>query len=168
MRYLVTVLSAILLCSCTSTTKKEESPVVVIKELSYAKGFQLTTNGEITVLEISRAFAQGDQVFRYALLKKGQKLIDATSYDAVISVPIQQVVVTSTTHIPSLEMLGVGESLIGFPGTDYVSSTATRNRIDRGLVREVGQSESLNTEVLLELEPDAIVAFGTFRKSRVD
>jgi iron complex transport system substrate-binding protein len=69
------------------------------------------------------------------------------------------VVVTSTTHIPSLEMLGVENTLTGFPGTDYVSSPKTRQRIDAGMVREVGKNESLNTEVMIDLAPDAVVGF---------
>jgi iron complex transport system substrate-binding protein len=36
----------------------------------------------------------------------------------------------------------------------------TRKRIDAGKIREVGVNESLNTEVLIDMKPDAIVTFG--------
>ena len=67
---------------------------------------------------------------------------------------------TSTTHIPSLELLGVENTLIGFPSTDYISSEKTRKLIDAGKVREVGVNENLNTEVLIDIKPDVIVSFG--------
>jgi iron complex transport system substrate-binding protein len=49
--------------------------------------------------------------------------------------------------------------LVGFPGTDYVSSEETRKRIETGKVREVGKNENLNTEVLIDMKPDVIVGF---------
>jgi iron complex transport system substrate-binding protein len=57
-------------------------------------------------------------------------------------------------------MLGVENTLIGFPSTNFISSSKTRKRIDARKVREVGVNESLNTEVLIDLKPDAIVTFG--------
>ncbi|MDB9960553.1 ABC transporter substrate-binding protein [Oceanihabitans sp.] len=68
--------------------------------------------------------------------------------------------VSSTTHIPALELLNVEETLVGFPGTDYVSSEKTRTRIDNGDIRELGKNEGLNTEVLLEIKPDLVVGYG--------
>lgn len=69
-------------------------------------------------------------------------------------------VVTSTTHIPSLEMLGVDHTLTGFPNLDYISSEQTRKRIEAGHIKELGQNESINTEVAIDLNPDAVIGFG--------
>jgi iron complex transport system substrate-binding protein len=69
-------------------------------------------------------------------------------------------VVTSTTHIPALELLGVENTLVGFPNTDFISSPKTRKRIDAGRVKEVGTNETLNTEILIDMAPDVIVSFG--------
>lgn len=57
-------------------------------------------------------------------------------------------------------MLEVEKSLVGFPHTDYVSSEKTRKLIDAGIVKNVGQNESLNIEKLIDLAPEAIVTFG--------
>ena len=57
-------------------------------------------------------------------------------------------------------MLGVENTLVGFPNTDYISSEKTRKLIDVGKVREVGTNETLNTEVLIDMAPDLIVSFG--------
>ena len=69
-------------------------------------------------------------------------------------------VVTSTTHIPSLEMLGEENALVGFPNLDYISSEKVRARIEAKQVKEVGNNQSLNTEVLLDLQPELIVGYG--------
>ncbi len=78
----------------------------------------------------------------------------------IIPIPLKSIVVTSTTHIPALELLGVENTLVGFPNTDYISSEKTRKQIDAGKVREVGINENLNTEVLIDIRPDLIVSFG--------
>ena len=77
-----------------------------------------------------------------------------------IAVPLQSIVVTSTTNIPFLEMLGVEKKLLGFPHTDYISSPKTRQLIDSGKVKNIGQNEKLDTEQLIDLSPNLIVAFG--------
>jgi iron complex transport system substrate-binding protein len=38
-------------------------------------------------------------------------------------------IVTSTTHVPALEMLGVENTLVGFPNTDYISSEKHENAL---------------------------------------
>jgi iron complex transport system substrate-binding protein len=78
----------------------------------------------------------------------------------IIPIPIKTIVATSTTHIPSLEMLGVTTTLVGFPHTDYISSDKVRSRIEAGKVKELGNNHDLNTEVLLDLQPDVIIGYG--------
>lgn len=92
--------------------------------------------------------------------KKNGIIPDSLKHFTIIPIPIKSIVVTSTTHIPALELLGVENTLEGFPNTDYISSEKTRKLIDAGKVREVGTNESLNTEVLIDLNPNAIVSFG--------
>ena len=41
-----------------------------------------------------------------------------------------------------------------------MSSEKTRVRIDNGDVRELGKNEGINTEVLLDLNPDALIGYG--------
>jgi iron complex transport system substrate-binding protein len=96
----------------------------------------------------------------YVLQEKNGIIPDSIKQFTTIQIPVKSIVVTSTTHIPSLEMLGVEATLVGFPNTDYISSEKTRKRIDAGKVREVGKNENLNTEVLIDMEPDVIVGFG--------
>ena len=42
-----------------------------------------------------------------------------------------------------LELLGEEKALVGFQNTDYISSTKTRNRIDAGFVKELGNEAAL-------------------------
>lgn len=153
---------AIVLMGCKDQTSQptavETEPDTVLT-VRYANGFEVETRAGYRVLRIKEAWPGADKVFEYAL--GSTEVLDTLSgtFDAKVVVPIEQIVVTSTTHIPSLESLQEGESLIGFPNLDYISSEATRARIEAGAVTELGQNEALNTEVLIELQPDALVTF---------
>jgi len=153
---------AISLISCKndakSTAGSKTLPSTTV-EVYYANGFEAEAMDGYQVLKIKEAWPGADKVFNYAI--GPSEVLDTLSgeFDAKVATPIKKIVVTSTTHIPSLEALGVGNSLAGFPNTEYISSEAARKRIDAGQVTELGQNESLNTELLIDLQPDALITF---------
>jgi len=124
---------ALLMISC----KKEEkaTPVTPVmsasQTINYADGFTITKYANYTLIEVTEAFPNADKTFTYALVPEGglQASIEEENSKSLIKTPLKNVVVTSTTHIPSLEMLGVIETLKGFPNLDYVSSPLSRKRI---------------------------------------
>ncbi len=127
--------------------------------IKYAKGFDIAYRDGYKVITVKNIWPGSEKEFRYALVKKGHPLEMPESFDEIITIPINEIVVTSTTHIPSLEMLEVDTTLVGFPSLDYISSQKTRKRINQGLIKELGKNEDLNTESLLDLNPDVIVGF---------
>lgn len=161
----VFVFFAVLAVACKGEKKElplAESPI--IQENSFAKGFsieKLTTG--VTIIKITSPWPGAESSFTYALVPKDKQAaitLNKNAYDAIISVPVERLVVTSTTHIPALEALAVGDKLIGFPDTKYISSEKTRKRIDTGAIKELGNNESINTEMLIELNPDVVIGFG--------
>lgn len=148
---------------------KQEKTVPVEKtgtpttQFTYAKGFSVAHFDNFSVLSIKNPWPKSDKTYNYALVEKSKLptiTLNAEEFDGIIPVPIEKIVVTSTTHIPALELLNVENTLVGFPGTDYVSSPKTRTLIDSGNIRELGKNEGINTEVLLELQPEVVVGFG--------
>lgn len=127
--------------------------------VQYAKGLEIYKYEGYSVVKVSNPWPEAEKGFTYVLHKKEVAVPDSLKNYAQIQIPIKSIVVTSTTHIPSLEMLGVENTLLGFPNTDYVSSEKTRALIDAKKVKEIGTNQSLNTEVLIDLAPDVIVGF---------
>ncbi len=128
--------------------------------IQYAKGLELYKHKGFSILKVTNPWPNAKENFTYILQEKNGIIPDSLKQFPIISIPLKSIVVTSTTHIPALELLGVENTLIGFPNTDYISSVKTRKLIDEGKVREVGVNESLNTEVLIDMKPDLIVSFG--------
>ncbi len=150
----------LLFIQCKDETKKEVEITPSKNEIQYAKGLEIYKHQGFSILKITNPWPKAKESFTYILQEKNGIIPDSLKQFPVIPIPLKSIVVTSTTHIPGLELLGVENTLIGFPSTDYISSEKTRKRIDAGKVREVGVNENLNTEVLIEMKPDLIVSFG--------
>lgn len=144
-----------------SNNKHEEIGIIQGDSLKiqYAKGFQIKTFEGYKTITLKNPWPGTDKTFTYALVEKNGSLPNPEKYDAVVEVPLKRIVVTSTTHIPSLEMLGENEALVGFPSLDYISSEKTRQRISAGKIIELGKNEDINTEILIDLAPDAVIGF---------
>lgn len=149
-----------LLCACQTNKKKEAISISSENSIRYATGLSIQKFDSYSIVTVSNPWPTSDKKYKYILHEKEAEIPDSLQKYTAIQVPIRSIVVTSTTHIPALELLGVENRLIGFPNTDYVSSEKTRALIDVKKIREIGTNQSLNTEVLLDIQPDVIIGFG--------
>ena len=145
---------------CAISCKKE--PRIVIKSIEpesiirHAKGFDIVDDNGIKKLIIKTAFQNSTEVSEYEILKKNST---STSKNKIIKVPIQRIALTSTTHIPMVELLNKETTIVGFANTKYVSSEKTSALIAVGKIKEIGKESSLNTEVILDLKPEIVIGF---------
>lgn len=150
----------IVLVSCKNNEKTATPAISVQNTIEYANGLAIYDYDGYSIVKVIQPWPNAKKDFVYVLKEKNGIVPDSLSNYTTIPVPLQSVVVTSTTNIPFLEMLGVENKLIGFPHTDYVSSVKTRQLIDKGLVKNIGQNEKLNMEQLIDISPELIVTFG--------
>ncbi|QTE23215.1 ABC transporter substrate-binding protein [Polaribacter cellanae] len=150
---LILLATVILFISC-----KEKSATKVIEKttkstIKYATGFDIITEGNVKKLIIKKPYKKAKKHFTYTLSDK------TDLKNLQLKVPITNVVVTSTTHIPMLELIGAEKYISGFPQTKFISSEKTRELIDKGNIVELGTEQQINTEKLLELAPELVVGF---------
>lgn len=166
MKKLLFIFSVLLIISCKSEPSKKivEALTRTTLKLNYAKGFSVEDFKTHKIITIEKPWPEAEKNYRFALLKPGYDdefwSLEKSRFDGTIELPIKKIVVTSTTHLPALELLNETETLVGFPGTDYISSETFRNRVNNQKLRELGKNEGINTEILLELNPDVVVGFG--------
>tara|TARA_R110002051_G_scaffold315_2_gene1415 strand:- start:5668 stop:6816 length:1149 start_codon:yes stop_codon:yes gene_type:complete len=161
------------LCGCKE--QKKDSSLLQTRinssSITYAKGFSIENKASgVTIIKVFSPWPNAEATYTYVLIpKEKQALItlNKNEFDAIITVPVENVVVTSTTHIPALEELGVLDKLIGFPDTKYISSKATRVRVENRQIKELGVNESLNTEAVLALKPSIIFGFAVNGENRI-
>ena len=169
--YMKSIISKILLSitllfflSCKNETKSETT-ISPKNEVRYAKGFSIENYFGYSVVTVKNPWPKATKTYTYILKEENGIVPDSLKQNLIIPVPIKTIVVTSTTHIPSLEMLDEVNTLVGFPHCDYISSEKVRARIDGGNVKELGNNHDLNTEVILDLQPNVIIGYGIDNKN---
>ena len=153
-------ISLMLVFSCKQEAQKESQKSDSKSRIYHAKGFDIVSTNGIKKLQIKAAYQNASNVFEYEVLVQKDVLDNtATPNNAVLAVPIKSIVVTSTTHIPMLELLQEETAIVGFPYAQYISSEKTSALVANGKIKEIGKEGSLNTEILLDLQPELVVGY---------
>lgn len=138
--------------------------------LKYASGFKVSKIGNSKLLEVTYPFQGATSGFRYLLVPRGDSVPPHNEDTKIIYTPLDNIVCTSTTHIPLLDYIGETDKLIGFPTTDYISSEKMRERINAGQVTDLGVDKGINLERLAVLKPGVVMGYvmssdyGQFKK----
>lgn len=156
--FIISIIALFVSCNSNSTKKIEEKAVSSIK---YAKGFDILKTENETKLIIKTPYPGATEEIVYTIVA------EKSSEKNTIQVPLNSIVVTSSTHVPTLELLGVENKLVGFPNTNFISSEKTRKLIDENLVKELGHPEHINTETLLDLNPDLVMGFAVNNNNKM-
>ncbi|MGK7391407.1 MAG: ABC transporter substrate-binding protein [Candidatus Cyclobacteriaceae bacterium M2_1C_046] len=160
MKYSIYLFLIISVISCNSNKKEEAEKFQSQSEtIEYAKGFELESLNGIQRLTVKKPFQGATESMTYYLIPKHLQISDSLKGQNIIRTPIEEIVVTSTSHIPILDYIGVTEALTGFPTLDYISSAKMRSRIDSGFVKELGRDNQLNLEVLVKLQPEMVMTY---------
>lgn len=170
MRFTFSIITAFIILMACKSEKKDET-ISLQTEISqnpikYAKGFTIKhykTHKEITV---TSPWPKSQKSFKYLLINEGQAIPKHNASDIIIQLPINKIIVMSTTNIPALEYLGVDNKLVGFPNTRLISSEKTRARIDNGEIRDLNNDLEMNMELLLDLKPELVIGFSVNGKNK--
>jgi iron complex transport system substrate-binding protein len=104
--------------------------------IDYYEGYKILHRGKESIL----------------LKNKNTKLHCETNF-FIIEIPVEKVVLTSSTHLPALELLKLEEKLIGFQGKKYIYSSHFP------IEKITNISIPLVPEELLKIKPDLIVTY---------
>lgn len=146
-----------ILMSCSPSTQEEDPQELEALPNAYASGFRILQGEGYKVVEVTKAFPAPHDPFRYLVLENDQVKYDASDYEAVISLKVQRVVLTSTTQVPHLDLLGISDLMKGFPNTDLISSPTMRKEIEKGNITDLGKGAEANIERMIELDPDLVI-----------
>lgn len=154
-----------LLFSCKKGTNRNTNALISESKVQYAKGFSIVKENGSTKLIIKKPFLNANTVSKYTIVKKS-KSVKKQNTKSTIQVPLQKVIVTSTTHIPMVELLQEEKAIVGFPHAAYISSKKSRNLVTQGKIKEIGKEGSLNTEIVLDIEPELVVGYSVNNADR--
>ena len=151
-------LATLLFVNCSKKNTLQNNTKKQRSSIKYAKGFDIINANGLKKIVIKSAYKGAHDVFEYTIVEKSSNNTNVLKQN-FIQVPVNKMVVTSTTHIPMVELLNEESSIIGFPYSKYISSKKTRALVDAGKIAEIGKENSLNTEILLDLQPELVVGY---------
>lgn len=158
--YAIAIVSTVLLIGCRQKEGASANVGKAENSIRHSTGLAIFKYDGYSIVKVSNPWPKANKAYTYVLREKDAVIPDSLKQYESIAVPIKKIITTSTTHIPSLEMLGVENTLVGFPSLKYISSEKVRARIDAGKIRDLGTNQTLNTEVIIDIQPDVIIGYG--------
>jgi len=137
--------------SCQHTVNPDERSASASGN-HFASGFQIQHVENDVLLTVKNPWQNAENItYEYRLSDSGKEKNS-------IKIPVQRVACMSTTHVAYINQLGHADKIVALSGTDYVYAENLRKRIDGQSVTELGFSENLNLETLIQLKPDVLFA----------
>ncbi len=150
---------ALLFWSCSEPTKEVETSTTLTKvQLNYAEGFTIENGNDFKVLTLKNAWKGENTNYQYVLYKNEKPI----GFDGAIFIktPIKSIACFSLTHVAFIDKLNELNSIKALSGCDYVSNEKVLEKIKNQQIKEVGNNQLINYELLVELNPEVIMTFG--------
>ena len=153
------------LWGCHSQTESSDQGVEIGNngsgpvKISQAVGFSVNHFENYKTLKIHKPFKGANQGLTVVLQERGTASPPNPENLPIVQVPVNRLVCTSTSHLPFLDMLDVSDRLVGFPSLKWVSSPHIKARAAKGEIIDLGLDSNLNTELLLDLEPELVMVY---------
>lgn len=155
-----------LLFACTSEESNNNTNEIeqTIASIRYAKGFSIAYYDGYKIITLHTPWKGETSSYKYILYENqpptSQILNSKNVEDVFIKTPISSIACMSLTHIAFIEKLEQQHTIVGISGCDYVSSPIIKERIKNQFIKEVGQHEVINYELLVSMHPEVVMAFG--------
>ncbi len=153
----------ILTASCRGHNNENltESADIKGSTVNYAERFSLLVTDSCTIVTISNPWQGAEGISqKYYLVKKENGTTIKTDASGIIYVPVKKIVCMSTTHLAMISALNEIGSVSAVSGKDYVYDPKISERIKAGIVKDVGYETGLNSELILETDPDLVMMYG--------
>ena len=162
----------IFILSQSCSTNSEEESISAIAEtavekssnkLKYAKGFEIEEREGVKVITLKDAWRGDKTSYQYVLYKNYRPAgFDGATF---VKVPIKKIACMSLTHVAMIEKLNKINSVVAISGCDFSNSVNVHERLKNNKIKEVGNSQKLNFEILINEEPDIVMAYGIEQSS---
>ncbi len=166
---IVLLLVFIFFVSCIqdqSAKKNRKQKKGVGIEIKYAKGFTITRFDGYKKIVVANPWQHAKDIsYNYIIYEDKNVLPDNLKADAFIQVPVKRVVCLSLTHISLIDLIEETHTIVGVSGKHFVSNMHLKEQINKGIIKDVGNDQHLNYEMLISLKPDLVVAYGVTAKA---
>jgi iron complex transport system substrate-binding protein len=129
-------------------------------KVTHATGFTVEYHRHYKVMSVKNPWRHADTTFQYVLVQCGTPVPAGFARSQVVPVPVNSVVVMSTTHLPLLDKLDLVDRLVGVSDPSQVNTPSVVAKARAGKLAEVGKNNSANIERILEVKPELVTTYG--------
>ncbi len=129
-------------------------------KVNYAKGFAVEYHKNYKLITILRPWVNAKKTFSYVLVQCGTPTPPGYNPEQIITVPIDRIAVTSTTHLAQLQSLNQLDRVVGFSDPKLIYGDDIKARFAQRKVVTIGTDSTINVEQLIALKPDVISVYG--------
>lgn len=148
-----------LACSCHNNAERTRSSDIVHPDA--ASRFSIEENDGFSRLVIRDPWQNASgTLLEYYLVPRTSELPSYINEEQVIRVPVGRMIIMSTTHLAMLRALDATDLLVGMAGPQIVYDSLILDAVAGGIIKDVGYEGTLNSELIVSLEPDVLVAYG--------
>jgi iron complex transport system substrate-binding protein len=134
-------------------------------KIAHSKGFTVEYHRNYKVVSVKNPWRNTDTTFQYVLVQCNTPIPSGFDKSQIVQIPINSVVVMSTTHLPLLDKLGLVDRLVGVSDFKQINTPSVVAKIKAGKLQEVGRSNNTNVERILEIKPELVTRRGGFIRS---
>tara|TARA_R110001592_G_scaffold291783_1_gene561277 strand:- start:1353 stop:2495 length:1143 start_codon:yes stop_codon:yes gene_type:complete len=163
---LLVFIYSIFSCGYQQEPNKEEYPKDAVNyvDVKYAKGFTIEQHSNFKVITLRNAWKGEETNYQYVLYDNTKpKGFEGAVF---VKTPIQSIACMSLTHIAFIDKLNQNNTITAISGCDYVSNSEIKEKIKQGIIKEIGQEQQLNYEMLIDNKPDVFMAYGINESSK--
>lgn len=147
-----------LFCACGAKTPKGEALVRDEEKLDvrYAKGFDVFYGDNYKIVVVYNPWKEGEMQQIYYLV--GNKEVETPNDGLKVVVPVENIAISSCTHVEFLNLLGEINSVAGVCTPHLIYNDDIRKRYADGKIQSLGDAHNVNLEQLVHLRPDIYIA----------
>ena len=147
----------VLFFSCTNPQQKEHGDIQPTGSLKveYAQGFRVDYFADYKKVTLINPWKKNEVLARYYLLKNADTKTPEDGLKMVV--PLQRLVITSSTQIEFVNLIGKLRSIRGVCSPQLIYNEELRRQIEQGRTINLGDAFNINLERCFILKPDAVM-----------
>lgn len=149
----------LLLGSCNGNRVLSSHGQSITDSVYYATGYSVRHYDNYTQVDVRDPWDTTKLLQRYLLVDRNSaSLPSGMPSGTVVKVPINNIIVYTSVHISIIGQLGGIERVAGVCEPRYIDSPIIQERLQRGIVADIGEATAPNVEKIIDMGAEVIIA----------
>ena len=141
-----------------NSQNSSENILFFTDSIRYAVGFIAENLDGFVKIEVHDPWNEGKLLQRYLLVQRDKPLPEGMPKGTIVRVPLRNIVVYTSVHSAVLDELGEADRIVGVCEPRYIKVASVKERISKGLIKDLGAATSPNIERMIEAGAEVVLA----------